>query len=60
MPPPDAFELYGGLLDQKVPTKRIIYRGFEGIGHGPSQPKSSRAVMQYNLEWFDQYFFGSQ
>ncbi len=57
VPPPDAFELYRGLLDQHVPTKLIVYRGFEGVGHGPSKPKSSRAVMQHNLEWFDQYFF---
>ncbi len=59
VPPPDAYELYRGLLDQHVPTKLIIYRGFEGVGHGPSKPKSSRAVMQHNLEWFDQYFFGT-
>ena len=32
--------------------------GFEGVGHGPSKPKSSRAVMQHNLEWFDQYIWG--
>ena len=57
VPPPDAFELYRGLLDQGVTTKLIIYKGFEGVGHGPSKPKSSRAVMQHNLEWFDQYFF---
>jgi dipeptidyl aminopeptidase/acylaminoacyl peptidase len=58
VPPPDAFELYRGLLDQHVPTKLIVYRGFEGVGHGPSKPKSSRAVMQHNVDWFDQYFFG--
>jgi dipeptidyl aminopeptidase/acylaminoacyl peptidase len=57
VPLPDAFELYHGLLDQGVPTKLIVYKGFEGVGHGPSKPKSSRAVMQHNLEWFDQYFF---
>ncbi|HUL72440.1 MAG TPA: S9 family peptidase [Vicinamibacterales bacterium] len=60
VPPPDAFELYRGLLDQHVPTKLVIYRGFEGVGHGPSKPKSSRAVMTHNLEWFDQYFFTDQ
>jgi dipeptidyl aminopeptidase/acylaminoacyl peptidase len=57
VPPPNAFELYRGLLDMKVPTKLILYKGFEGVGHGPSKPKSSRAVMTHNLEWFDQYFF---
>ena len=58
VPPPNAFELYRGLQDVGVPSKLIIYKGFEGVGHGPSKPKSSRAVMQHNLEWFDKYIFG--
>jgi dipeptidyl aminopeptidase/acylaminoacyl peptidase len=58
VPLPDAFELYRGLKDMGVPTKLIVYRGFEGVGHGPSRPKSSRAVMAHNLEWFDQYLWG--
>lgn len=59
VPPPDAFELYRGLQDLGVPSKLIIYKGFEGVGHGPSKPKSSRAVMQHNLDWFDKYLFGT-
>jgi dipeptidyl aminopeptidase/acylaminoacyl peptidase len=59
VPTPNAFELYRGLQDVGVPSKLIIYKGFEGIGHGPSKPKSSRAVMQHNLEWFDKYIFGA-
>jgi dipeptidyl aminopeptidase/acylaminoacyl peptidase len=59
VPPPDAYELYRGLQDLGVPSKLIIYRGFEGVGHGPSKPKSSRAVMQHNLDWFDKYIFGT-
>ena len=58
VPLPNAFELYQGLQDVGVPTKLIVYKGFEGIGHGPSKPKSSRAVMEHNLEWFDKYLFG--
>ena len=57
VPPPNAFELYRGLQDVGVPSKLIVYKGFEGVGHGPSKPKSSRAVMQHNLEWFDKYIF---
>jgi dipeptidyl aminopeptidase/acylaminoacyl peptidase len=57
VPPPNAFELYRGLQDVGVPSKLIIYKGFEGVGHGPSKPKSNRAVMQHNLDWFDQYIF---
>ena len=59
VPPPNAFELYRGLQDVGVPSKLIIYKGFEGVGHGPSKPKSSRAVMQHNLDWFDRYIWGT-
>jgi dipeptidyl aminopeptidase/acylaminoacyl peptidase len=59
VPPPNAFELYRGLQDVGVPSKLIIYKGFEGVGHGPSKPRSSRAVMQHNLEWFDKYLFNA-
>ena len=57
VPLPNAFELYQGLQDNNVPTKLIVYQGFGGIGHGPSKPKSHRATMEHNLEWFDQYLF---
>ena len=57
VPLPNAFELYHGLQDNHVPTKLIVYQGFGGIGHGPSKPKSHRATMEHNLEWFDQYLF---
>ncbi len=57
VPLPNAFELYRGLQDNNVPSKLIVYQGFGGIGHGPSKPKSNRATMEHNLEWFDQYLF---
>ena len=57
VPLPNAFELYQGLQDNNVPTKLIVYQGFGGIGHGPSKPKSHRATMEHNIEWFDQYLF---
>ena len=59
VPLPNAFELYHGLQDNHVPTKLIVYQGFGGVGHGPSKPKSNRATMEHNIEWFDQYLFGS-
>ena len=59
VPLPNAYELYQGLQDNGVPSKLIVYKGFEGIGHGPSKPKSSRAVMQHNLEWFDKYIWAA-
>ena len=57
VPLPNAFELYHGLQDNHVPTKLIVYQGFGGVGHGPTKPKSNRATMDHNIEWFDQYFF---
>jgi dipeptidyl aminopeptidase/acylaminoacyl peptidase len=59
VPLPNAFELYQGLQDVGVPVKLIVYKGFEGIGHGPSKPRSSRAVMEHNLEWFDTYIWSA-
>jgi dipeptidyl aminopeptidase/acylaminoacyl peptidase len=58
VPLPNAFELYHGLQDNRVPTKLIVYQGFGGVGPGPSKPKSNRATMDHNVEWFDQYMFG--
>ncbi len=57
VPPPNAFELYQGLQDMGVATKLVIYGGFGGTGHGPTRPRSSRALMQHNLDWFDEHLF---
>src|SRR4051812_9019158 len=57
VPLPNAYELYHGLQDNHVPTKLIVYQGFGGVGHCPTKPKSHRATMDHNVEWFDQYFF---
>lgn len=58
MPPPDTFAPYRGLQDVGVPSRLIGYRRFEGIGHRPSRPKSSRAVIQHNLDRFNAYIWG--
>jgi dipeptidyl aminopeptidase/acylaminoacyl peptidase len=55
VPLPNAYELYQGLQDNGVPVKLIVYKSFPG--HGPNNPKSHRATMEHNLEWFDQYLF---
>ena len=57
VPLPNAFELYHGLQDNHVPAKLIVYQGFGGVGHSPSKPKSHRATMDHNIEWFDQHMF---
>jgi dipeptidyl aminopeptidase/acylaminoacyl peptidase len=55
VPPPDSFELYRGLQDQHVESRLITYTGY---GHGITKPKSNRAVMQANLDWFNHFIWG--
>jgi dipeptidyl aminopeptidase/acylaminoacyl peptidase len=56
VPPPNAFELYQGLRDQKVPTQLVLFKGF---GHPLNKPKANRAAMQQNLDWFNKYLWAS-
>jgi dipeptidyl aminopeptidase/acylaminoacyl peptidase len=57
VPPPNSFELYRGLQDQHVTSRLILYTGF---GHPITKPKSNRAVMQANLDWFNHYIWGEE
>jgi dipeptidyl aminopeptidase/acylaminoacyl peptidase len=54
VPPSNAFELYRGLRDVGVATRLMVYAGF---GHGITKPKSNRAVLQHNLDWFNHYLW---
>ena len=54
VPVPDSLELYRGLKDQGVTTRMIFYAGF---GHGITKPKSNRAVLEDNLDWFSHYIW---
>lgn len=54
VPVPDSFELYRGLQDQGVATRLILYKGF---GHGVDKPKSQRALLEANRDWFDFYIW---
>jgi len=55
VPIPNAYELRQGLEDRGVPVEMIVYKGY---GHGITKPKSMRAVMNHNLQWFNHYIFG--
>jgi dipeptidyl aminopeptidase/acylaminoacyl peptidase len=57
VPVPDSYELYRGLQDQHVASRLILYTGF---GHPITKPKSNRAVMQANLDWFNHYIWGEE
>ena len=57
VPPPCAYELYRGLLDQHVPTRLVIFKGF---GHVLTSPKAIRAAMEQNFEWFNRYVWGEE
>ncbi len=54
VPIPNAYELYQGLRDQDVPVRLAVYKGF---GHGITRPKSNRAVMTHNEEWFGKWIW---
>jgi dipeptidyl aminopeptidase/acylaminoacyl peptidase len=55
VPIPNAYELRQGLEDRGAPVEMIVYKGY---GHGITKPKSMRAVMRHNLDWFNHYIFG--
>jgi dipeptidyl aminopeptidase/acylaminoacyl peptidase len=52
VPIPNAFALYQGLRDQRVPVQLVVFKGF---GHGLNRPKANRAAMQQNYDWFMRY-----
>ena len=54
---PDSYELYRGLQDEGVASRMIFYMGF---GHGVNKPKSRRALLQSNLDWFNHYIWGEE
>jgi dipeptidyl aminopeptidase/acylaminoacyl peptidase len=47
---PDSFELYRGLQDEGVTAQLILYKGF---GHGVNKPKSQKALLEANRDWFN-------
>lgn len=57
VPIPNAYELYRGLQDRKIPSKLIVYKGF---GHGINKPKERLAATWHNWQWFNQYVFGDK
>jgi dipeptidyl aminopeptidase/acylaminoacyl peptidase len=54
VPVPDSFELYRGLQDRGVASRLILYKGF---GHGVDKPKSQRALLEANRDWFSFYLW---
>jgi dipeptidyl aminopeptidase/acylaminoacyl peptidase len=57
VPIPNAYELYRGLQDRKIPSKLIVYKGF---GHGINKPKERLAAVWHNWQWFNHYVFGEK
>jgi dipeptidyl aminopeptidase/acylaminoacyl peptidase len=55
VPIANAYELRQGLEDRGVKVEMVVYKGF---GHGITKPKSMRAVMQHNVDWFNHYIWG--
>ena len=42
------------LLDKGVEARMIVY---SGMGHGPSKPKTRRAINEHALNWFREHLF---
>ena len=57
VPIPNAYELYRGLQDRKIPSRLIVYKGF---GHGINKPKERLAAVWHNWQWFNHYVFGEK
>jgi dipeptidyl aminopeptidase/acylaminoacyl peptidase len=57
VPIPNAYELYRGLQDRKVPARLIVYKGF---GHGINKPKERLAAIWHNWQWFNKYVFAEK
>ncbi len=57
VPIPNAYELYRGLQDRKIPSKLVVYKGF---GHGINKPKERLAAIWHNWQWFNHYVFGDK
>jgi dipeptidyl aminopeptidase/acylaminoacyl peptidase len=55
VPTPNAYLLYQALRDQGVPVRLIVYKGF---GHTLGKPKTYRAAMEENVEFFGEHIFG--
>ena len=57
VPIPNAYELYRGLQDRKIPSRLIVYKGF---GHSINKPKERLAAVWHNWQWFNHYVFGEK
>ena len=55
VPIDNAYQLFQGLVDQGVPVRFYVYRN---TAHGIGRPKTQRAVMDHNLDWFNHYIWG--
>ena len=47
-----AHELYRALKDQGVPVRMVV---FPGMGHVPNSLRQARAIIEQNLDWFEQW-----
>jgi hypothetical protein len=53
VPIANGYELRQGLLDVGVHCEMAVYTGY---GHGITKPKSQRAVLSHNKDWFGEHY----
>ncbi|MES2221530.1 MAG: S9 family peptidase [Acidobacteriota bacterium] len=56
-PAPQSFEMWHALNTMHVPVKLVVY---PDEGHGFSNPKNERDVLERAIQWFDQYMPANQ
>ncbi len=57
VPIPNAYQLYQGLQDMKVPAELVVYKGF---GHGITKPRERLAAIWHNWRWFNRHIWGEE
>jgi hypothetical protein len=55
VPISNVFELYQGLMNMKVESEFII---FKGMAYRSDQPGMNAGIMKQNLMWFSHYILG--
>jgi dipeptidyl aminopeptidase/acylaminoacyl peptidase len=57
VPIANGYQLRQLLLDKGVESRMIVYAD---MGHGPSTPRTRRAITEHALAWFREYLFGDK
>ncbi len=57
VPIANGYQLRQLLLDKGIEARMIVY---SDMGHGPSSPRTRRAISEHALAWFREHLFGEE